>query len=430
MKDREQEIEKIKCQYDIIGDDPKLNLALNKAIQVADSDLSIFITGESGVGKDVFSKIIHSLSDRKHKKLIAVNCGALPEGTIESELFGHKKGSFTGAEKDRKGYFEEADGGTIFLDEVGELPMSMQVKLLRVLENHEILPVGMSEPKKVDVRVVAATNVDIQSAIKAGRFREDLYYRLNQIAIYIPPLRERREDIPMLFRKFASDCAERYKGKMKPILLTEDGREYIKGYPWFGNIRELKNITEQISIVENERNITKAILQNYLNYVPEEKMPAIYQGTHSSDLPLSERELLLKALDINMVVNEMRNEINGLKQIVANLAQSGITPPANTNAHPVMADSFKAIDNFTPHFSDTDNHLRIAPSHQDPIDEAEFQETEVVEDSKPTQTLEEMERKAISEALHRNNGNRRNTAVELGISERTLYRKISDYNIE
>ncbi len=430
MKDREQEIEKIKCQYDIIGDDPKLNLALNKSIQVADSDLSIFITGESGVGKDVFSKIIHNLSDRKHKKLIAVNCGALPEGTIESELFGHKKGSFTGAEKDRKGYFEEADGGTIFLDEVGELPMSMQVKLLRVLENHEILPVGMSEPKKVDVRVVAATNVDIQSAIKSGRFREDLYYRLNQIAIYIPPLRERREDIPMLFRKFASDFAERYRGKMKPVLLTEDGREYIKGYPWFGNIRELKNITEQISIVETERNISKAILQNYLNYVPEEKMPAIYQGAHASDMPLSERELLLKALDLNMIVSEMRNEINGLKQVVANLAQSGIPPTTTTSMHTVVPDTFETLDNYTPHFADSDNHLRIAPTAQTPIEEAEFQESEVVEESKVTQTLEEMERKAISDALHRNNGNRRNTAVELGISERTLYRKISDYNIE
>ena len=265
------DIQKIKLRYGIIGNDPKLNMAINKAIQVAPTDLSILISGESGVGKDVFSRIIHENSLRKHVKqgkgLISVNCGAIPEGTIESELFGHVKGAFTGAERNRKGYFEEADGGTIFLDEIGELPLAMQVKLLRVLENGEIMPVGSSTAQKINVRIVAATNVDLVAAVRNGHFREDLYYRLQQISISIPPLRERKDDIPLLFRKFSSDVAEKYN--MPPIFLTEDARQYLMNYPWYGNIRELKNMTEQIAVVETERTITRAILQNYLNYVAE-----------------------------------------------------------------------------------------------------------------------------------------------------------------
>ena len=254
------DIQTIKNRYDIVGNDPKLLMAINKAIQVAPTDLSILVTGESGVGKEVFARMIHDNSGRKHKKLVPVNCGAIPEGTIESELFGHVKGSFTGADKDRKGYFEEADGGTIFLDEVGELPLAMQVKLLRVLENGEIIPVGSSTARKINVRVVAATNVDLMAAIRKGQYREDLYYRLNQISIAIPPLRERKDDIIMLFRKFASDVSEKYH--MPLLQLTDDARQYLRQYPWYGNVRELKNVTEQIAVVENDRMVTSEILSN------------------------------------------------------------------------------------------------------------------------------------------------------------------------
>ena len=269
------DIQNIKNRYSIIGNNLELNHSLSVAVQVATNDLSVLITGESGVGKDVFSKIIHENSSRKHKNLVAVNCGAIPEGTIESELFGHVKGAFTSADKDRKGYFEMADGGTIFLDEIGELPLAMQAKLLRVLQSGEMMRVGSSETKKVNVRVVAATNMDITKAIKEGKFRTDLYYRLNQIPIYLPPLRERKEDIELLFRKFASDIADTYK--MKPLKLTESGKEYFINYPWYGNIRELKNITEQISIIEKEREITDEIAMKYLQYSHESKLPAIYQ---------------------------------------------------------------------------------------------------------------------------------------------------------
>ena len=323
------DIQTVKLRYGIIGNDPKLLLAINKAIQVAPTDLSILITGESGVGKDIFSRIIHENSLRKHVKqgkgLISVNCGAIPEGTIESELFGHVKGAFTGADKNRKGYFEEADGGTIFLDEIGELPLAMQVKLLRVLENGEIIPVGSSTAQKINVRVVAATNIDLVAAVRNGRFREDLYYRLQQISIYIPPLRERIDDIPLLFRKFSSDVAEKYH--MPPIFLTEDAREYLMHYPWYGNIRELKNVTEQIAVVETERTITRSILENYLSYVPEEKMPALVTATPGGNTLISDRELLLKALSMGQMISEMRNEINELRQAVTQLAQ-GI--PVNT----------------------------------------------------------------------------------------------------
>ena len=312
------DIQTVKLRYGIIGNDPKLLLAINKAIQVAPTDLSILITGESGVGKDIFSRIIHENSLRKHVKqgkgLISVNCGAIPEGTIESELFGHVKGAFTGADKNRKGYFEEADGGTIFLDEIGELPLAMQVKLLRVLENGEIIPVGSSTAQKINVRVVAATNIDLVAAVRNGRFREDLYYRLQQISIYIPPLRERIDDIPLLFRKFSSDVAEKYH--MPPIFLTEDAREYLMHYPWYGNIRELKNVTEQIAVVETERTITRSILENYLSYVPEEKMPALVTATPGGNTLISDRELLLKALSMGQMISEMRNEINELRQAV------------------------------------------------------------------------------------------------------------------
>ena len=416
------DLQTLKLRYGIIGNDPKLLLALNKAIQVAPTDLSILITGESGVGKDVFSRIIHENSLRKHVRqgrgLVSVNCGAIPEGTIESELFGHVKGAFTGAEKNRKGYFEEADGGTIFLDEIGELPLSMQVKLLRVLENGEIIPVGSSTTTKVNVRVVAATNVDLVAAIRNGRFREDLYYRLQQISIYIPPLRERRDDIPLLFRKFSSDVAERYN--MPPIFLTDEARQYLMNYPWYGNIRELKNVTEQIAVVEKERTITLPILQNYLNYVPEEKMPTLFNGASSStSTAISDRELLLKALSMGQMISEMRNEINELRQAVTQLAQ-GIPPTGHTPAN-----NYTYLDTHQP--SPT-GELHVLPSDTPPPPEESFQDSEVVEEE--PLALEEREKRAIRMALERHGGKRGAAAQDLHISERTLYRKIKEYGIQ
>ncbi len=423
------DLQTLKNRYDIIGNDPKLLIALNKAIQVAPTDLSILITGESGVGKDVFSRIIHDYSLRKHvrqgKGLISVNCGAIPEGTIESELFGHVKGAFTGADKDRRGYFEEADGGTIFLDEIGELPLAMQVKLLRVLENGEIIPVGSSVARKVNVRIVAATNVDIMAAVRNGRFRDDLYYRLNQISIYIPPLRERRDDIPLLFRKFSSDVAEKYK--MPPIFLTEEAKQYLMGYPWYGNIRELKNLTEQIAVVETERTITLPILQNYLNYVPAEKMPALVQGQGAfNPSAISDRELLLKALTMGQMINEMRSEINDLRHALTQLAHGGAfiqhTEPTHAEtSHPLPATTSHHV------VKPTGYNAVITPAEPSMPEDVEFQDMELVDDE--PLALDERTRRAIIMALERHKGNRRLAAQELHISERTLYRKIKEYHI-
>ena len=417
------DIQTVKLRYGIIGNDPKLLLAINKAIQVAPTDLSILITGESGVGKDIFSRIIHENSLRKHtrqgKGLISVNCGAIPEGTIESELFGHVKGAFTGADKNRKGYFEEADGGTIFLDEIGELPLAMQVKLLRVLENGEIIPVGSSTAQKINVRIVAATNVDLVAAVRHGRFREDLYYRLQQISIVIPPLRERIDDIPLLFRKFSSDVAEKYH--MPPIVLTDDARDYLMHYPWYGNIRELKNVTEQIAVVETERTISRSILENYLNYVPQEKMPALVSSTAASGNGVTDRELLLKALSMGQMISEMRNEINELRQVVTQLAQ-GIPPAQKNNLqlHAFNTPAVRQPDTGTLHVLQPHESLSQA--------DEEFQESEMVDDE--PLALEEREKKAIRMALERHGGRRSAAARELHISERTLYRKIKEYGIE
>lgn len=406
------DIQNIKRRYDIIGNDPKLLLALNKAIQVAPTDLSILITGESGVGKDVFSRIIHENSTRKHVRqgrgLISVNCGAIPEGTIESELFGHVKGAFTGADKNRKGYFEEADGGTIFLDEIGELPLAMQVKLLRVLENGEIIPVGSSSAQKINVRVVAATNVDIVEAVRTGRFREDLYYRLNQISIYLPPLRERKDDIPLLFRKFSSDVAEKYH--MPPIMLTDDAKRMMMDYPWYGNVRELKNITEQIAVVETERLITVPILQNYLSYVPTEKLPAVVSGESTqASSAISDRELLLKALSMGQMISEMRGELNELRQAIQQMSMR--------NEEIGMKDRAFVPQNAS---------LLIPHSHAK--EEEEFVTPEIIEEE--TIGLEDREKRAIMKALEHHSGNRKLAAADLHISERTLYRKLKEYNIE
>ena len=407
------DIQTLKQRYDIIGNDPRLLLALNKAIQVAPTDLSILITGESGVGKDVFSRIIHENSLRKHVRqgrgLISVNCGAIPEGTIESELFGHVKGAFTGADRSRKGYFEEADGGTIFLDEIGELPLAMQVKLLRVLENGEIIPVGSSTAQKINVRVVAATNVDIVEAVRSGRFREDLYYRLNQISIYLPPLRERKDDIPLLFRKFSSDVAEKYH--MPPIVLTDDAKRMMMDYPWYGNVRELKNITEQIAVVETERTITTAILQNYLSYVPTERMPAVIDNGAPASNAITDRELLLKALSMGQMISEMRQEINDLRQLVAqSLGPSATQPMGHTATLPI-------------------SHPTTLPlGHQAAQPEEEFLTPEIIEDE--SVALEDREKVAIIRALEKHHGSRKLAAADLHISERTLYRKLKEYNIE
>ncbi len=405
------DIQTLKQRYDIIGNDPRLLQALNKAIQVAPTDLSILITGESGVGKDVFSRIIHENSLRKHVRqgrgLISVNCGAIPEGTIESELFGHVKGAYTGADKNRKGYFEEADGGTIFLDEIGELPLAMQVKLLRVLENGEIIPVGSSTAQKINVRVVAATNIDIVEAVRNGRFREDLYYRLNQISIFLPPLRERKDDVPLLFRKFASDVAEKYH--MPPIVLTDDAKRMMMDYPWYGNVRELKNITEQISVVETERTITSAILQNYLSYIPTERMPAIVDNTAAGGNTISDRELLLKALSMGQMISEMRQEINDLRQMVGHMTQGA---PMQVEQPSVVSPSYLPAT--------THNAIHT--------EEEEFLTPEIIEDE--SVALEDRERVAIARALERRHGNRKLAAADLHISERTLYRKLKEYSIE
>lgn len=418
------DLQTIKNRYDIIGNDPKLTLAINKAIQVAPTDLSILVTGESGVGKEVFARMVHDNSSRKHKKLVSVNCGAIPEGTIESELFGHLKGSFTGAEKDRKGYFEEADGGTIFLDEVGELPLAMQVKLLRVLENGEIIPVGSSTARKINVRVISATNVDLMGAIRKGHYREDLYYRLNQINISIPPLRERKEDIVLLFRKFASDVAEKYH---TPLLrLSEDGKQYLMEYPWYGNVRELKNVTEQIAVVESERIINREVLMNYIHFEPEGKLPVLFQQDNGHQAVISDRELLLKALSMGQMINEMRNEINNLKQMVKSLAMQGVHLPQTGDSNQDYYDNEKYY-RLEPH-----NPIHSSPyephNSNDDAEEVEFQDSEVV-DNEPV-SLAEREKSAIIKALDRHHGRRRPAAQELDISERTLYRKIKEYNIE
>ena len=412
------DIKNIKLRYDIIGNDPRLDLALNKAIQVAPTDLSILITGESGVGKDVFSRIIHENSLRKHVRqgrgLISVNCGAIPEGTIESELFGHVKGAFTGADKNRKGYFEEADGGTIFLDEIGELPLAMQVKLLRVLENGEIIPVGSSTAQKINVRVVAATNVDIVEAVRNGRFREDLYYRLNQISIYLPPLRERKDDVPLLFRKFSSDVAEKYH--MPPIVLTDEAKRMMMDYPWYGNVRELKNITEQIAVVETERTITPAILQNYLSFVPAgERMPAVVTDAGTQGTQITDRELLLKALSMGQMISDMRKEISELRNAVARMAEGGKWSVLGGQ----LAD--------TSHTAPTPLPAERWPLAAQKEDE-EFITPEIVDDD--ALNLEKREKHAILKALERAGGNRKQAAAELHISERTLYRKLKGYNIE
>ncbi len=405
------DIQSVKMRFGIIGNSPYLNRAIDVAIQVAPTDLTVLVTGESGTGKEVFPKIIHQLSTRKHGHYIAVNCGAIPEGTIDSELFGHEKGSFTGASDTRKGYFEVASGGTIFLDEVAELPLSTQVRLLRVLETGEFLKVGSSKVQKTDVRVVAATNVNVQKAIQEGKFREDLFYRLNSVPIYIPPLRERKEDIHLIFRKFAADFAEKYR--MPPLKLTPEAVKVLESYHWPGNIRQLKNITEQISIIEPTKEITAEILKKYLPDLNKTELPVLYNKKESESL--SERELLYK------VLFDMQRDITELKKIVySNIGkgephQTEMTPPDEN----VLVKTLVPVDDDV---QQPDHIIISKPDEQQPITESE-----VVEESL---SLQDHEKEMIRKALERHRGKRKAAAQELGISERTLYRKIKEYNIK
>ena len=426
------EIQQVKMRFGIIGNAEGLNRAIDIAMQVAPTDLSVLITGESGVGKESFPKIIHEFSRRKHsRKYIAVNCGAIPEGTIDSELFGHEKGAFTGAIGERQGYFGEANGGTIFLDEVGELPLSTQARLLRVLESGEYIRVGSSKVEKTDVRIVAATNVNLLEAIADGRFREDLFYRLNTVPITIPPLRERGSDIVLLFRKFANDFAETYR--MPSIQLTEEAQQILLSYPWPGNVRQLKNITEQISIIERKREITADILQLYIPaYTAPSRMPALV-GAHSSSSGKtfeSEREILYQILfDLRRDVTELKRLVNSnLGQMQASPA-SGTTPSA-VPSYPTEEVTYPEVHTVkgiaeTPVLPAT---ISSRPSSKIMRDEEDIQDTEeYVEESL---SLNELERETIRKALERHHGRRRNAAKDLNISERTLYRKIKDYGLE
>lgn len=409
-------VDQIKQRHGIIGHSPLLNHAIDTAMQVAPTDISVLVTGESGTGKESFPQIIHQLSSRKHGQYIAVNCGAIPEGTIDSELFGHEKGSFTGAHEARKGYFEVADGGTIFLDEVAELPMSTQVRLLRVLETGEFIKVGSSKPLKTNVRTVAATNVNIPEAISKGKFREDLYYRLNTVPIVIPPLRERQEDIPLLFRKFAGDFAEKYR--MPNVRLSDEARVLLMNYRWPGNIRQLRNVTEQISIIEQDRQIDAETIKKYLPDQGKSNLPAVRTasnaaGSGDAQTDFSERELMYK------VLFDMKRDINDLKKLVLDVV------------------SGQGDEEITEHHASTIRRLHqdVAPGELDasvhevqihrPGEETYDQHEEVEE----SLSLEEREIELIKKALERHRGKRKAAAQELGISERTLYRKIKEHNL-
>lgn len=406
------DLQSIKKRFGIIGNSPALNRAIDIAIQVAATDLSVLITGESGVGKEVFPKIIHQFSHRKHGTYIAVNCGAIPEGTVDSELFGHEKGSFTGAYESRKGYFEEADKGTIFLDEVAELPMSTQARLLRVLETGEFLRVGSSKVLKTNVRVIAATNVDLKVLIQQGKFREDLYYRLATVPIHIPPLRERKEDIPLLFRHFALEFAERHR--MPPISLTDEAMQILVEYRWPGNIRQLKNITEQISIIEHERLIDSETLKKYLPDYFETRLPVLYDVVDAKTYT-TEREILYK------ILFDLKNDVNDLKKLVLEIIQKGVgSVYTDENSAQLIRKLYNG------------NEIALNPGViQKPINinfkDADIQDTEeIIEESL---SLQEKEKELIKKALEKHKGKRKQAAIELGISERTLYRKIKEYNL-
>ena len=409
------EIQNIKQRFEIIGTSTGLDRAIEKAVRVAPTDITVLVTGESGVGKESFPKIIHQLSHRKHNKFIAVNCGAIPEGTIDSELFGHEKGAFTGATSTRSGYFEVADGGTIFLDEVGELPLTTQVRLLRVLENGEFIKVGSSKVQKTDVRIVAATNLDMEDAISKSKFREDLYYRLSTVEIDILPLRQRKSDIILLFRKFASDFAKKYK--MPTVRLNEDAQKMIQNYRWNGNIRQLKNIAEQLSVLEQERAITGSMISSYLPD-PKNNLPAVISENKKEGDFNSEREILYK------ILFDMKRDLNELKKITNNLKSKSVD----------QSNSFNDIENLiTQEFDQSKNDIEpksdFSETNQSTLKEDKYQfAEEVIEEE--TLSIQDKELELIIKALERNNGRRKAAAKELGISERTLYRKIKQYDLE
>ena len=415
-------VQAIKQRFEIIGNDPKLNRAIEKAIQVAPTDISVLVVGESGVGKESIPKIIHSLSHRKHGKYIAVNCGAIPEGTIDSELFGHEKGAFTGATSTREGYFEVADGGTIFLDEVGELPLTTQVRLLRVLENGEFIKVGSSQTQKTNVRIVAATNVNMFDAIQKDKFREDLYYRLSTVDITLPPLRERQDDIHLLFRKFASDFAHKYK--MPSIKLEDNAVESLQKYRWSGNVRQLRNVAEQISVLETNREITATTLKSYL---PSEgsNLPSVIKTSKSEGDFSNEREILYK------VLFDMKNDLNDLKKLTLELMQNGSSKVQENNPNLI-----RKIYGSRPEDSEIDyeeqSEVSLMPLQNSPQDynqEPEsYLDAETVEEVE-TLRLEQKEIEMIKKSLEKNKGKRKAAADELGISERTLYRKIKQFDL-
>ena len=403
------ELQSIKQRYNIVGNCDALNRALDVALQVAPTDLSVLIIGESGVGKEIIPRIIHDNSPRRREKYFAINCGSIPEGTIDSELFGHVKGSFTGAINDSPGYFGVADKGTLFLDEVGELPMATQARLLRVLENGEYIPVGGTEIRKTDVRIVAATNVNIRQAISEGRFREDLYYRLNQVPVQMPPLRQRGEDIVLLFRLFAMQMAEKYR--MDKVVLTDDAKQLLMRYKWPGNVRQLKNITEQISVLSAERQITADILSRFIPQDQETTQLATIrsEGEHSFE---NEREILYKILfELRSNVNDMRREMSTLKKQIEDVQVTG-------NTHSQLPTTQLAHANLSP-----------ISSHLTPLTE-EAEAEEYVEPELESLNLNDLSRQMLEKALERNGGNRKKAAQELGISDRTLYRRLKQYGLE
>lgn len=420
-----ESVQAIKQRFEIIGNDPKLNRAIEKAIQVAPTDISVLVVGESGVGKESIPKIIHSLSHRKHGKYIAVNCGAIPEGTIDSELFGHEKGAFTGATSTREGYFEVADGGTIFLDEVGELPLTTQVRLLRVLENGEFIKVGSSQVQKTDVRIVAATNVNMFDAIEKGKFREDLYYRLSTVDIPLPPLRDRKDDIHLLFRKFASDFAHKYK--MPPIKLDDNAVQFLLQFRWSGNIRQLRNVAEQISVLETNRDITALTLQSYLP-VEGSNLPSVIKDKKSESDFSNEREILYK------VLFDMKSDLNDLKKLTMELMQNGSSKVQENNKNLIQkiygngnSQSDSEIDfEEQSHVSYISNPKKLEEDFEEHDDNFMFAET--VEEEEILK-LEEKEIELIKKSLEKNKGKRKAAADELGISERTLYRKIKQFDL-
>ncbi|MCU0398521.1 MAG: sigma-54 dependent transcriptional regulator [Cyclobacteriaceae bacterium] len=413
MNFTEAEIQSVKQRFGIIGNSPMLNNAVRVAMQVAPTDMSVLITGESGSGKESFSKIIHNLSHRKHGQFIAINCGSIPEGTIDSELFGHEKGSFTGAHEARKGYFEVTNGGTIFLDEIGEMPLGTQARLLRVLENGEFIKVGSSKVQKTDVRVVAATNIDLHQKVSEGKFREDLYYRLSTVPIFVPPLRDRGKDVELLFRKFATDFAEKYK--VKPISLTDDAKEVLLKYRFPGNIRQLKNLVEQISVLSTD--IKEITAERLLHYLPQEKtLPALFKSNGDKDA-ISERDILYK------VLFDMKKDMVDLKKIVLELYHNQGKATQLVKDHPSL---FEGIEQTS---EPVVLNIPAAESQDHTLNEEEIQDIthETEEDSL---SIEKKEKELIIRALQKNNNKRKYAARDLGISERTLYRKIKQYDLD